>query len=147
MSERTTRREVLVTMAAAACAGASLPGCAMTPVMRLSASPEGRIMISRVDFDRARGDGNAVLLEVPGAPERIALIYVLHTDTILAFGATCTHQQCEVRPGKRFLTCPCHGSTYDFRGNVVRGPAEKPLTRLEVSHDALAVRIGPKEPE
>jgi Rieske Fe-S protein len=51
------------------------------------------------------------------------------------YSARCTHQGCTVsyEPEGQYLSCPCHGSTYDAKdGSVFYGPAKKPLTKLEV---------------
>ena len=43
---------------------------------------------------------------------------------------SCTHQQCTVAVTSDGLVCPCHGATFDNRGIVLRGPAEKNLLAL-----------------
>jgi cytochrome b6-f complex iron-sulfur subunit len=52
-----------------------------------------------------------------------------------AMTAICTHEQCTVNTGTDKLPCPCHGSVFDFNGNVVHGPASKPLSNLSVAID------------
>jgi len=58
-------------------------------------------------------------------------VYVLvqPDGSFLALSPVCTHLQCIVSLGRDALVCPCHGSTYDRTGRVLRGPAEQPLRR------------------
>ena len=60
-----------------------------------------------------------------------------------AVSAECTHLGCYVRASRRFLQCPCHGSTFDVEGNVLRGPAQAPLQSypVEVKADRLEIII------
>lgn len=51
-----------------------------------------------------------------------------------AISSVCTHLGCNVRfvPGEGFA-CPCHGSRFDLNGQVVEGPAPRPLAWFGLS--------------
>jgi Rieske Fe-S protein len=79
---------------------------------------------------------SAALADVPhnGAlvfsKERVALI---RSDSGLsAVSLVCTHLGCTVAVTEDTFSCPCHGSVFDRRGNVLKGPASQPLRRLQV---------------
>lgn len=49
--------------------------------------------------------------------------------------AVCTHMGCTpkwVEANNRW-ECPCHGSVFDIKGNVIAGPAPKPLPWFKVT--------------
>jgi cytochrome b6-f complex iron-sulfur subunit len=67
-----------------------------------------------------------------------------------AISTTCTHLGCTVARSKDGFACPCHGSRFDHHGNVVGGPAPRPLPWLEVSRAAngeLIVNADTEVPE
>ena len=53
---------------------------------------------------------------------------------VTALSTKCPHLGCSVQWDATLLTwdCPCHGSRFDAEGNVVNGPAQRALERLEV---------------
>ena len=60
----------------------------------------------------------------------------------LAFSAVCTHSGCLVNQvADGTINCPCHGSKFGLDGEVVNGPAARPLTAVpvEVQGDSIVV--------
>ena len=52
----------------------------------------------------------------------------------VAFSAICTHMGSTVAPKGAELDCPCHGSRYNaLTGEVIQGPAPKPLPKITVT--------------
>ncbi|SEA62608.1 Rieske Fe-S protein [Desulfuromusa kysingii] len=82
-----------------------------------------------------------VLFEVDknDIPLRGALVYkrsrvvIIRSETdIYALSLVCTHLGCTVNVTAENILCPCHGSVFDREGNVLKGPSDRPLERLEV---------------
>ncbi len=91
-----------------------------------SAAP-GEISLGRAE----RFAEGATLLPL----ERVVVIR--RKTTLDAVSMVCTHQTCLLHAdinetedrSLRGFTCPCHNSKFDAAGNVLQGPAEKPLLR------------------
>src|SRR5688572_1116850 len=75
-----------------------------------------------------RGEGG--IIERGGS--RIAA-YRDRAGKITRLSATCTHMGCTVgwNSAERTWDCPCHGSRFQPTGQVISGPAEKPLAKAE----------------
>jgi nitrite reductase/ring-hydroxylating ferredoxin subunit len=62
---------------------------------------------------------------------------------LYAFDDTCTHMGCSLARGElegTTVTCACHGSQFDVTsGEVLRGPAQRPVRSREVQVDGDAL--------
>lgn len=119
------------------CVVAGLAACA------LAAGGAGVVL---VDFLKPR-----VLFEPPtafsaGRPEAIEVgsvvtnveqrVYVIRlAEGFRALSAVCTHLGCITRyqPDRNIIACPCHGSQFTLAGDVVAGPAPRPLRWLQMN--------------
>jgi cytochrome b6-f complex iron-sulfur subunit len=52
-----------------------------------------------------------------------------------ALSDVCTHLGCITNwlPDEGLIACPCHGSRFNMEGNVVHGPAPRPLERYLIT--------------
>lgn len=76
-----------------------------------------------------------------------SLIVVNHPDAVAVFSSKCPHMGCRInRTEGSELVCPCHGSRFDLKGNVMRGPATHGLQPLPFTLDPargqLRVTLG-----
>ena len=127
-----SRREFVVmsgTAAVAAAAGCGDGGSptsstpASTPAPSASSGPnELRVPLPAVG--QTVGANGQLLTPLPLAITRLS------DTTVAAVSRICTHEGCTVNlPVASLLTlnCPCHGSRFQVTGQVVNGPAARPL--------------------
>ncbi len=65
-------------------------------------------------------------------------IYVVRThDGFYALSSVCTHLGCmtQYQREQNEIDCPCHGSRFELSGEVKKGPAPRPLPRLQITID------------
>lgn len=63
-------------------------------------------------------------------------VWVVRTgeDAFVGMSAVCTHLHCILgwNAESRVMDCPCHAGSFDLNGNVLSGPAPRPLERYAV---------------
>jgi glycine/D-amino acid oxidase-like deaminating enzyme/nitrite reductase/ring-hydroxylating ferredoxin subunit len=86
----------------------------------------------------ARNTG--ALVEVEGRP---VAAYRDEKGTLTTLSPTCTHLGCRVHWNATEGTwdCPCHGSRFQATGEVIAGPAERPLEPVEVGAPRRAAPV------
>ncbi len=97
------------------------PSSLLPTVMGTRAPGGGGTTITIDSSSPLAAAGSAALAQTPSGP-----LLVAHTgpDTYVALTATCTHQGCTItNVENQTYVCPCHGSTFDFNGRVIGGPA------------------------
>jgi menaquinol-cytochrome c reductase iron-sulfur subunit len=95
-----------------------------------------------ITFARSRVDGWEVRNE-----KSTAWIVRNSDETLTAFSPLCTHLGCAYQwaAQQRRFSCPCHGSTFDLSGDVISGPAARPLDRYLVKMEGSRLWLGPVE--
>jgi menaquinol-cytochrome c reductase iron-sulfur subunit len=90
-------------------------------------------------FRRRRFDGWREIVE-----KGTAWVVKRDDNRVVAFGSSCTHLGCAYHwdaANKDFL-CPCHTSIFSIDGNVVSGPAPRPLDRYDTKIEGNRLLIG-----
>ncbi|MEI3604831.1 FAD-dependent oxidoreductase [Pseudogracilibacillus sp. SE30717A] len=61
-------------------------------------------------------------------------VYKDNEGVVHAVDTTCTHLGCEVEwnNAENSWDCPCHGSRYTYTGDILNGPAVKPLKKIDL---------------
>jgi len=85
---------------------------------------EGKVTPAPADAEIRPGEGK--IISVNGQK---AGAYRDENGTLHIVDITCTHMGCELswNSAEKSLDCPCHGSRFSYEGDVIEGPAVKPL--------------------
>lgn len=94
---------------------------------------KGKILPLPKDTDIQSGEG-----EVIEANGQRAGVYRDEQGTLHIVDTTCTHMGCEVNwnSAEKSWDCPCHGSRFTYEGEVIEGPALRPL---DIHHDVNTI--------
>jgi len=94
-----------------------------------------RFFSPRLESRNVRLDITKEAIPIDGAlvyrQSRVALIR--EKQETYALDLVCTHLGCTVTVTPTDIICPCHGSRFDRHGQVLEGPAERPLRKLELA--------------
>jgi cytochrome b6-f complex iron-sulfur subunit len=122
----------------AACAGQTASPASSTEGPQPPAGSGGAIQaaldISTPDHQALASVGGTLALPASDLDSQ-GILVVRESETVFrAFSRKCTHAGCMVGGFENGIsTCPCHGSQYDQSGQVVKGPAPKPLKQYRAA--------------
>ncbi len=68
-------------------------------------------------------------------------VYKLADSSYSALLLECTHKSCELKPEGNYLICPCHGSEFSNKGEVLNPPAEENLKIFKISENEQTLVI------
>ena len=132
----TSRRDFLVT-----CACLVAGGCASVAARPVPLNGDV-VRLSLAEYPELSKPGGFTKV-LPEGAENPVYVLALGDHRFAALSPICTHRGCTVEIEGARLVCPCHGSTYDREGAVLRGPAERALGRheLTVSGSDLFIKL------
>lgn len=85
---------------------------------------DNQIRVSKKEFIEQQ----FVIITGKDLPAPIYVVKNKKDEKFSAFSMLCTHLGCELKPTGSFLSCPCHGSEFSNKGEVLQGPASEALT-------------------
>jgi glycine/D-amino acid oxidase-like deaminating enzyme/nitrite reductase/ring-hydroxylating ferredoxin subunit len=93
------------------------------------------LIIPKGQIDKIKkGEGKVIR-----ADGQILAVYRDQENNLSVFDAHCTHRMCPLTFNKNENSwdCPCHGSRFDMKGNIISGPAVEPLKRFEIKSEEV----------
>ena len=78
-----------------------------------------------------------------GASVNDEILIYKNENSINFFSSRCSHLGCKINKfDSQGFICPCHGSHFSFNGEVMDGPAYKPLKKLSYKIDKMSNSIS-----
>jgi cytochrome b6-f complex iron-sulfur subunit len=117
-------------------------GGSAPPLATVNASIAGStVTVNNVSGTSLANVGSAALVQ---AGNTNILAVRAGQDTINAFTAICTHEQCVITGFQsNTFVCPCHGSQYTTSGAVQQGPASQRLRQFttQFTNNVLTITV------
>ncbi len=109
----------------------------------IQASPKNNVITLTIDSSSPLSAvGSAALIQFSSGN---LLIDRSNQNTFNALSAICTHQGCLINyydSGNKQFVCPCHGSKFSLNGQVVQGPASRPLSQYKTQFNGNQLNIS-----
>lgn len=87
----------------------------------------GKLQYGNYNFPIEKGNSHIVVLD----DNKRYGAYRHYDEKLYIVDITCTHLGCELafNSAEKTWDCPCHASRFDYKGNILEGPAVKPLNK------------------
>jgi Rieske Fe-S protein len=133
------RRREFLGLCACVAAGSVLGACASVLVRQVPVS-NGRVELPLVQYPELSQAGAALQI-LPEGQTKPLIVIVDASGKHSVISSECTHKGCTVEVQGERIVCPCHGSTYDRKGDVLKGPAQRSLRRYpsRLTNDGVLV--------
>ncbi len=144
------RKEFIKTCCLACVSGtalaALLQSCANTNYFAQRSISNDRIVIKKTEFVKIEKDKSIQRKYVLVTADRLGFpvcIYKISEENYSALLMQCTHKGCELQPQGDYLICPCHGSEFSNKGEVIHPPAEQHLKTFQITtdHDHIYIQL------
>ncbi|MCI0693894.1 ubiquinol-cytochrome c reductase iron-sulfur subunit [candidate division KSB1 bacterium] len=134
--------KTVVKISAMGTVGSVLAGCASggLPLVRVR-EEEDYLKLVLAEVPELAMPGGAVTLTSAEQGELNIIVLHLTENEYIALSPVCTHLGCRVRKARDGFECPCHGSRYDLRGQVVNGPAARNLAHFPMRREGNELLI------
>jgi Rieske Fe-S protein len=109
----------------------------------------GRLRLRVTDYPALESVGGSVQLQFSSIYDPLTINRVSNTE-FATLDSICTHDGCTVNKfiaADGYMLCPCHGSQFNARGQVVGGPADENMKAFPTTYDAAAGTIEVAVPD
>jgi cytochrome b6-f complex iron-sulfur subunit len=113
------------------------------------ASGGDAVTLNLEKYEELKQDGGFVVIkEVLIGDTTDNLIIVRRSETeYLVLSSVCRHKKCNVKykSERQLFVCPCHGSTYNLTGKVIKGPSTGDIPLYDAALSGTQLIVSPKQ--
>lgn len=90
------------------------------------------INLQNSQYGSLRFQGGTLALDSNALDRKGLLLYRANEKEVLVYSRRCTHRGCQLRAFEEGISkCPCHGAAFGLDGDVLSGPAKRPLKKYQ----------------